>query len=328
MMRPYLDKQAAENFKNYKYVGGDNGRMYTYFWSPVAGYIVERTPEWVSPNMMTFSGFLCVMIPQFIIFSCVGAAMVGDVPNWFVVLQFTLYFCYRMFDEMDGKQARRTANGTPFGMIFDHGIDCMALGSSLLMFMRIMQVGDNFIVKGMLIVAYQAFYCVTLEHYYFGALFMPWINGVSDGAIAIVCLGIYSVYHGVNVWATPYCDGRWLNLNGVEDLALGQFTIMTIGVAMFGTGILSMVSIFLSRYYPHKTQNERPEFDTLFIQLSWFWMWCTLWLLFGEMGHDPIAIRNPIVVTNESSRLAQDSVDYGQGYQTIHYFLFTLVVVY
>jgi len=35
---------------------------------------------------------------------------------------------YRLFDEADGKHARRTGNGSPLGLIFDHGIDCIAVG--------------------------------------------------------------------------------------------------------------------------------------------------------------------------------------------------------
>jgi len=33
-----------------------------------------------------------------------------------------------MFDEMDGKQARRSGNSSPLGLIFDHGCDAMTVG--------------------------------------------------------------------------------------------------------------------------------------------------------------------------------------------------------
>lgn len=32
-------------------------------------------------------------------------------------------FLYQLFDNIDGKQARRTKNATPLGMLFDHGLD-------------------------------------------------------------------------------------------------------------------------------------------------------------------------------------------------------------
>jgi ethanolaminephosphotransferase len=44
-------------------------------------------------------------------------------PNWLIFTIGICYFLYRLFDEMDGKQARKTGNGTPLGLLFDHGCD-------------------------------------------------------------------------------------------------------------------------------------------------------------------------------------------------------------
>ena len=33
------------------------------------------------------------------------------------------YLAYRILDEMDGKQARKTGNSSPLGLLFDHGCD-------------------------------------------------------------------------------------------------------------------------------------------------------------------------------------------------------------
>ena len=35
------------------------------------------------------------------------------------------YFIYMVFDNTDGKQARRTGSSSPLGMLFDHGLDCV-----------------------------------------------------------------------------------------------------------------------------------------------------------------------------------------------------------
>lgn len=197
--------------KLYKYCGEDNGIAYIYFFGPVAEYLVNNwVPEWIAPNLITFMGFVCNIIPFTILYTCIGAALIGDVPGWFVALQGIFYFVYRMFDEMDGKQARKTKNGTPFGMIFDHGIDCFAAGIQPMIFARIIQIGDNFIAKIFFFSVFQAFHFVTLEHYYFGKLVMPFINGVSDGCIIVSFLSVYTVIVGPNHWATPVCDGRWL----------------------------------------------------------------------------------------------------------------------
>ena len=163
-----------------------------------------------------------MMIPATLLYVCIGSSLIGEVPAWFLFLQAVCFFTYRVFDEMDGKQARRTQNGSPFGMVFDHGVDCIAAGLQPMIFARVIQVGDNLIAKLLLVFTCMVFHFVTIEHYYVGELILPAINGVSDGAVGIFLLCMYTAYVGNNWWATLICDGRWLNINGVEDLTLGQ----------------------------------------------------------------------------------------------------------
>jgi len=133
--------------KKYKYHGEDHGIAYIYFFEPLANFLVSKLPETVAPNTLTFIGFICTCIPITVLYLFIGAALIGDLPGWFMIMQGTLYFVYRCCDEMDGKQARKTGNGTPFGMVFDHGVDCFAAGIQPLIFSRVIQVGDNLIAK-------------------------------------------------------------------------------------------------------------------------------------------------------------------------------------
>lgn len=122
---------------------------------------------------------------------------------------------------MDGKQARRTGNSSALGLIFDHGCDCFAAGYQPLIFLRLMQVGDNLIAKIMTICILSAFHFITLEEYYSGYLFLPMFNGVSDGSVFIILSSLYSATQGNNMWATPLYDGTWLNIDGVTILTAG-----------------------------------------------------------------------------------------------------------
>lgn len=171
--------------------------------------------------MLTFSGLVLCALPLCVLYACIGAALIGDVPWWFMCLQATCYFVYRMLDEMDGKQARRTKNGSPLGMVFDHGVDALCAGILPLVFSRIINVGDNLIAKIFFCTVYQAFHFVTLEHYYLGQMILPEINGIADGCLVVTPLCLITAYTGNNYWATPICDGRWLNIEGVDDLCLG-----------------------------------------------------------------------------------------------------------
>jgi ethanolaminephosphotransferase len=42
-----------------------------------------------------------------------------------------------MLDEMDGKQARRTGNSSPLGMLFDHGVDAFTVGFETIMIAKL-----------------------------------------------------------------------------------------------------------------------------------------------------------------------------------------------
>jgi len=80
-------------------------------------------PDWIAPNTITLLGFMHTVAPFLLLFYIAELDLLGDVPNWFFFLQAYSFFAYRMLDEMDGKQARRTGNSSPLGLMFDHGCD-------------------------------------------------------------------------------------------------------------------------------------------------------------------------------------------------------------
>jgi hypothetical protein len=45
---PYIDEDGAKNLKEYKYSGGDNGILYTYFYNPCALKMVSYLPETIA----------------------------------------------------------------------------------------------------------------------------------------------------------------------------------------------------------------------------------------------------------------------------------------
>ena len=130
-LTPYLDEDMCSNLKLYKYAGGDKGYLYIYFYNPVATKVVSYLPETMAPNLVTLIGFIFSCLPFIVLFSFYGTKFSNEkdgIPNWFFFLYAFCYFMYRMFDEMDGKQARRTGNSSPLGLLFDHGCDAFSIG--------------------------------------------------------------------------------------------------------------------------------------------------------------------------------------------------------
>ena len=105
---PYIWGERATHLKNHKYSGSDLGLAYRFCYNPLATRLVQCLPDWLAPNTLTLLGFFHTLLPIIILYTVVGSELFGPVPQWFCFLQAWCYFAYRMLDEMDGKQARRT----------------------------------------------------------------------------------------------------------------------------------------------------------------------------------------------------------------------------
>ena len=144
---PYLNEDAKKNLREFKYAGADYGFMYKHFYNPFANWCVYQIPEWIAPNLITLVGFCTNLIPFTIVFTCYGTHLYNEdpvyekIPKWLHVMAGVCYFLYRLLDEMDGKQARRTGNSSPLGMLFDHGIDAYTTGIVCFMFVKMAQAG-------------------------------------------------------------------------------------------------------------------------------------------------------------------------------------------
>lgn len=106
----------AHNIKQYKYKGGDLGLTYRLFYNPVANWIIERFPENIAPNLITLIGFFFTLVPCILMFSLYGLDFNSPVSGWFNIMVGICYLVYRILDEMDGKQARKTGNSSPLGL--------------------------------------------------------------------------------------------------------------------------------------------------------------------------------------------------------------------
>jgi phosphatidylglycerophosphate synthase len=208
-LTPYLSETQRRNLHTYKYQGGDTGIIYTYFYNPVAKKLVTYLPVWLAPNLITLVGFIIVALPFILLFTLYGSKFVNDpnspVANWFFFYYAASYGTYRLLDEMDGKQARRTNNSSPLGLLFDHGCDAFTMGYVSMIVAKTFQTGSSLGTMIVVMGACSTFYFSTLEEYYTGGLFLGVGNGVTDGSGPIVAGFIYLGFVGNTqlVNATP-----------------------------------------------------------------------------------------------------------------------------
>lgn len=121
-------------------------------------------------------------------------------PNWLFFLQAFCFLTYRMFDEMDGKQARRTGNSSALGMLFDHGCDAMTVGLNCIIMAKLLSAGDDLWSILPLVFVISVFFFAMLEEYFKGIMVLPVGNGVSDGSI-VLFWGYFTCGIFGNKWA-------------------------------------------------------------------------------------------------------------------------------
>ena len=138
-------------------------------------------------------GFIFAVAPTVFLFTQYDTSFSTEhtrIPNWFFFYFAFSYFMYRMFDEMDGKQARRTKTSTALGMMMDHGFDSFSVGFIKMVLAKSVSSGDSlqslFFVAGSCMV----FHFTILEEYYIGGMFMGPFNAITD--MSFVMYGFFS----------------------------------------------------------------------------------------------------------------------------------------
>ncbi len=179
---------------------------------------------------ITLLGFLCSVIPFVLIFSIYGTSFSGHVDPWWCFLESASYLTYRILDEMDGKQARKTGNSSPLGLLFDHGCDSLTAGLLTLVIVKAIQCGNNYMVLLVLMGVTQSFYFCTLEEYYIGGLFLGIGNGVTDASFPIILMIFLCGYPGYTIFGETVNLFGLGNLTGVELIVFGIAISQTFAV--------------------------------------------------------------------------------------------------
>jgi ethanolaminephosphotransferase len=205
---------------------------------------------WLAPNTITLIGFFFSIAPGIVLFSKYGTSFEnGDTPidSWFFFFYAVCYFAYRMCDEVDGKQARRTKNSSALGMLFDHGCDAYGVNLHILNIMKCLQAGNCFWTMLNAIVFLGGFHFSTLEEYYVGGCYLPAGNAVSDGSVGIIGMLIIIGTYGNDILVTPL------------DI-LGGYSIRPFAFALMITTAITVISLCYKYIIDH-SKKEIKEGD-------------------------------------------------------------------
>eukprot|EP01017_Pseudomicrothorax_dubius_P041980 TRINITY_DN6792_c0_g1_i7.p1 TRINITY_DN6792_c0_g1~~TRINITY_DN6792_c0_g1_i7.p1 ORF type:complete len:334 (-),score=55.53 TRINITY_DN6792_c0_g1_i7:141-1142(-) len=177
--------------------------------------------------------------------------MYGHVSPWLAILTGVFTFVYLNFDNIDGKQARKTKSSSPLGLLFDHG--CDALNSTVIVtsLCTVLQAGNTEFSLIPFIMAIVPFYTATWEEYYINGLFLPAIHGASEGVVLVSLLFIFSGLVGQEFWTSATLYGNLPN---------NILLVYVLALASFYSAASNVVTVFMKKRdrFGHAVGNLSP----------------------------------------------------------------------
>ncbi|CAG4938657.1 unnamed protein product [Colias eurytheme] len=235
----YLSEKHLKGFKNYKYSAIDTSPLSKYVMHPAWNTAVKIFPKWVAPNLLTFLGFVCMLVNVILLmyYDYNLTASGGDpgakpIPQCIFTICGVLLFLAYNLDGIDGKQARRLGVSGPLGEMFDHGIDSYIV--FLIPFCLFSVYGrDEYslsVFRGYLVVVSVVlnFYVSHWEKYNTGILYLPWGYDLSMWVSSIMFL--VAGLHGPQVYKTHILGMTFVQALEVAIHATGLFTTLPIAV--------------------------------------------------------------------------------------------------
>ena len=200
---PPLNKNQLENIKNFKYVGTNDSIIYNNLVSPSLNKLLDMglIPEWIAPNLLTVMslifniiGFLCVMIES-------GNDFSHKLSRFTTLVITITHFLYIFFDNLDGKQARKTKTCSSFGMLLDHGCDVFTNICVLFNVSHLCRLGnDTIFLEFLLITLYLGFFSTTYEEFVLGEMHLGVFNGPDEGNFMIATGSLIGFILGNDFW--------------------------------------------------------------------------------------------------------------------------------
>ena len=118
-----IPKETLDNMEKFKYSYSDDSYLYNYCMSPCLNKLVNYLPKTLAPNLITFFSLMCNVVAFLVSINDNGFDFNQPLKKSTCYIIGFSQILYQLLDSVDGKQARRTGNSTPFGMIMDHGCD-------------------------------------------------------------------------------------------------------------------------------------------------------------------------------------------------------------
>jgi ethanolaminephosphotransferase len=144
-----------------------------------------------------------------------------EAPSWLYFSFAAGLWLYSTFDNVDGKQARRTGTSSPLGELFDHGCDALNCTCVALLQSAALGLGHSYLSLSLVLLTIVGFYLSTAEEYFTGGkstgkksgrntnhedlienlfvvLYLGIVNGPTEGILMSCLAFVWSGFYGNN----------------------------------------------------------------------------------------------------------------------------------
>ncbi|CAO3597239.1 unnamed protein product [Absidia cylindrospora] len=261
----FLTQEQLENLKYYKYAAVDKSFTTKYILRHYWNAAIELFPMWIAPNLITLTGLIFMMVN--VIFAAVfNPDMDGEGPRWMYFSFAAGLWLYSTFDNVDGKQARRTGTSSPLGELVDHGIDALNCSMAAVLQAAGIGLGHSVAAVALYAIAMLGFYLSTAEEYHTGVLYLGYVNAPTEGVILTCTLFIISGIYGPSVYHRPvsYYLPQLVNYlpSSIVSLSVAHALLNWIGLM----ALFTHLPVCLYAMYKACRKNNKPFIRTMLVQ--------------------------------------------------------------
>eukprot|EP01100_Stratorugosa_tubuloviscum_P007715 TRINITY_DN3181_c0_g1_i1.p1 TRINITY_DN3181_c0_g1~~TRINITY_DN3181_c0_g1_i1.p1 ORF type:complete len:391 (-),score=137.53 TRINITY_DN3181_c0_g1_i1:63-1235(-) len=270
----YISKEGLDNLKFYKYEGQDLSLLVKYVLSHFWNFIVTLFPLWIAPNLITFMGFICIMINFGTLVYYCPSLEIG--PNW-IYYSFAIgIFIYQILDNIDGKQARRTGSSSPLGELFDHGCDSLfpTISGIALCSAVVASPWESF---GIANIGVLSFFMSHWEEYHTGKLILGTISNPTEAQLLMVGIHIVAGFFGPLIYTNSVSE-----LTGLTSIPSWFVLRHLLMISSALTGFMLIIDTF--RVVAHTQKQKGKSFSSaLFVLWQFVFFVCTTtsWLYYS-----------------------------------------------
>ncbi len=168
--------------------------------------LIKIVPAGYSPNALTLSGGFFAALSIGVIWFFGGEMRSGSIEGMaLMMLSAISLVIYGVFDQLDGMQARKLQQSSPFGDFLDHWVDALIANAYTVPVMVLLEI-DPVLIWLMAFVTALAFWAHNWETKNSNYRDLPVVGGLESIWTAFTIMTLTSIF-GIQVWQAEFFPG-------------------------------------------------------------------------------------------------------------------------